>query len=77
MSDKGDRIVLDDPHGPLSEEQKEAARRWFEEVMSSRLNDPNAKIVVIMSRSHEADILGVTLTDVPYEHVKVPFKEGE
>lgn len=60
--ERGDRIILDDPHN-VKESESETVRqetiRWFRESMSSRLNnmETGAK-VVIMQRVNEEDVSG-------------------
>lgn len=81
--ERGDRVILDDPHN-VKESESEKVRaetvRWFREGMSNRLNDMNeSAIVVIMQRVHEADVSGVILAeDMGYTHLMIPmeFEEG-
>lgn len=74
--ERGDRIILDDPHN-VKESESETVRtetvRWFRESMSSRLNNiqTGAKIV-IMQRVHEDDVSGVILSlKLPYVHLMI------
>ncbi|HXP67449.1 MAG TPA: phage terminase large subunit [Steroidobacteraceae bacterium] len=66
--ERGDRIILDDPHN-VKESESEAVRketiRWFRESMSSRLNNmkTGAK-VVIMQRVNEEDVSGTIITEM-------------
>jgi len=57
-----DNIVVDDPHNPqqvLSDVERPTALRWFDQQLSTRLNDPKTgAIIVIMQRLHEADLTG-------------------
>jgi hypothetical protein len=60
--ERGDRIILDDPHN-VKESESEVVRketiRWFWESMSSRLNDMESGAkVVIMQRVNEEDVAG-------------------
>lgn len=76
---RGDRVIIDDPHNVLDGES--AAKRleailWFTEVMPTRLNDPKTSaIVVIMQRVHEADVSGEILArELGYEHLMLPMR---
>lgn len=66
--ERGDRIILDDPHN-VKDSESEVTRketiRWFRESMSSRLNnmETGAK-VVIMQRVHEEDVSGCIITEM-------------
>lgn len=77
--ERGDRIILDDPHN-VKESESETVRkeavRWFRESMTSRHNDPKTgSVVVIMQRVHEEDISGVILDlGLDYCHLKIPME---
>lgn len=77
--ERGDRIILDDPHN-VKEQESEAIRsetvRWFRESMSNRLNNiSKGAIIVIMQRVHEADVSGEILTvGMGYEHLMIPME---
>ncbi|HET6251097.1 MAG TPA: phage terminase large subunit [Tepidisphaeraceae bacterium] len=78
----GDRIVVDDPHNVVdrqSEARRIEALTWWDETMSTRLNDPKtgAKIIV-MQRIHEKDLSGHVLEQGGYEHLFLPaeFEPG-
>lgn len=85
----GDRIVVDDPHNVKDAESdtiREGVLRWWDEVMSSRLNDQEKGTkVIIMQRVHERDLSGHCLQkvdeltgDFDYEHLCLPARyEGE
>ena len=77
--ERGDRIILDDPHN-IKESESEVVRqetiRWFRESMSSRLNnmETGAK-VVIMQRVNEEDVSGTITRDLgDYEHLMIPME---
>lgn len=77
--ERGDRVVLDDPHNVKeseSEPVREETVRWFREAMSNRLNDPETgAIVIIMQRVHEGDVSGVILEEgLDYVHLCVPME---
>lgn len=80
--ERGDRILLDDPHN-VKEGESETVRtetvRWFREAMSNRLNDMDAgSITVIMQRVHAADVSGVIIGDgLGYEHLMIPMEYDE
>ena len=77
--ERGDRVLLDDPHS-VKESESEAVRqetvRWFREAMSNRLNDmERSAVVVIMQRVHEADVSGEILENgAGYEHLMIPMQ---
>ena len=62
----GDIIVVDDPHNVReaeSETVRESTLTWWDEAMSTRLNDPaTGAYVVIMQRMHEKDLTGHILS---------------
>lgn len=75
--ERGDRVVLDDPHNATEAESdpiRERTVRFFRESMSSRLNDlKESAIVVIMQRLHDQDVSGIILEHYPeYVHMCVP-----
>lgn len=72
----GDFIVVDDPHN-IIEGESEARRGevliWWDEVMSTRLNDPKTGAhVIVMQRVHERDLSGHVLEQGGYEHLMLP-----
>lgn len=77
--ERGDRIILDDPHN-VKESESETIRaetvRWFREAMSNRLNDlERGVIVIIMQRVHEDDVSGVILSEgLDYCHLMIPME---
>lgn len=72
----GDILVADDPHNVKQAESqpvREAVLTWWDEVMSSRLNDPRTGAkVIIMQRVHERDLAGHVLAQGGYEHLCLP-----
>lgn len=77
--ERGNRIILDDPHNVKEAESKlvrEETVRWFNESMSNRLNDQEkSAIVVIMQRVNEADVSGEILSkELGYEHLMIPME---
>ena len=77
--ERGDRIILDDPHN-VKEAESEVIRsetvRWFRESMSNRLNDmEKGAIVVIMQRLHGDDVSGIILEKgMAYDHLMIPME---
>ena len=50
---KGGIYIMDDPDLVLpepTEEQRQAVLSWFQEAASLRINEPGAKVVVILAR---------------------------
>jgi predicted phage terminase large subunit-like protein len=73
----GSRLILDDPHGAQdaqSEAMRETALDWFDQVWSTRLNNPKTDaMVTVMQRLHEKDISGHILNDIGgWEHIRIP-----
>lgn len=76
--ERGNRILLDDPHN-VSEGESEATRtstvEWFRTAMSNRLNniDEDA-IIVVMQRVHDDDVSGFILDKLfaEYDHLMIP-----
>lgn len=82
--ERGDRVILDDPHNVKESESdnvRQETVRWFRESMASRLNDAaKSAVVIIMQRVHEEDVSGVVLSDLrhEYEHLMIPMEwEGQ
>ena len=77
----GSRLLLDDPHA-AQEAQSDAIREssidWFDQVWSTRLNDPKLDAMVcVMQRLHEQDISGHILEDIGgWEHLMIPAEWG-
>ena len=72
----GDRVVCDDPHNVReaeSDAMREATLTWWDQVMSTRLNDPETgSLVIVMQRVHERDLAGHVLAQGGYEHLCLP-----
>lgn len=75
--ERGNRVLLDDPHN-IADGESEAIRsatvEWFRTAMSNRLNDIQTDaIIVIMQRVHEDDVSGAILSGAgDYEHLMIP-----
>ena len=73
----GDRVAVDDPHS-TSEGESDAIRGatldWWDQTMSTRLNDPKrGAFIVIMQRVHESDLTGHILAkESGYTHLCLP-----
>lgn len=76
--ERGDRIILDDPHN-VKDAESETVRnetvRWFRESLSSRFNNDQTAFVIIMQRVHEDDVSGVILSlGLDYTHLMIPME---
>src|ERR1035437_8579068 len=77
--ERGDIVLLDDPHN-VSEAESDVVRtdtvRWFREAMQNRLNSlETGVIIVIMQRVHEGDVSGCIVENYPdYDHFMVPME---
>jgi predicted phage terminase large subunit-like protein len=73
-----DILVADDPHNVQqaeSEAVREAAVRWWNRSMSTRLNNPKTGIrIVVMQRVHEDDVAGSVLKRGTYTHLNIPME---
>lgn len=73
----GDIIVIDDPHNAIegeSEAIRESTVLWWDEAMSTRLNDPKTgAYVIVMQRIHEEDLVGHILSrEHGWDHLCLP-----
>jgi predicted phage terminase large subunit-like protein len=74
----GDVIIVDDPHN-VTEARSEAARAnvitWWDESMSTRLNNPAMGVRgMIAQRVHELDLCGHCLETGTYAHLCLPAR---
>jgi predicted phage terminase large subunit-like protein len=79
---RGDRVIYDDPHsveGALSDQQRPAVLRIFQETLTTRMNNPEkSAIVVVMQRLHEDDLSGHILSqELGYDHLCLPMRFEE
>lgn len=76
--ERGDRVILDDPHNVKQAESVDVRTetvRWVREGMSNRLNDmEKSAIAVIMQRVHEDDVSGALIDLGDYEHLMIPME---
>lgn len=73
----GDFIIVDDPHKAAdvySDTQRQKTLMWWDNTMSTRLNDPKTgRFVVVMQRLHEQDLAGWLLSqDRDYDLLCIP-----
>lgn len=75
----GDIILVDDPHN-VREKESDLVRQgvldWWDEAMSTRLNDPvTGAYVIIMQRVHHQDLVGHLLAkDSGWTHLCLPAR---
>jgi predicted phage terminase large subunit-like protein len=71
-----DYIIIDDPLKPdeaVSETQRNAVNDWYDHTLYSRLNNKrNGRIVLIMQRLHEDDLVGHVLGLEPWKVIRLP-----
>lgn len=72
----GDVVCVDDPHS-VEEKESDAIREstliWWDETMSTRLNDQKTGAkVIVMQRVHEKDLSGHVLEQGGYVHLRLP-----
>jgi len=71
-----DFIIIDDPLKPeeaLSDTQRKAVNDWFDHTLYSRLNDKRTgRIILIMQRLHEDDLVGHVLGMEPWTVIRFP-----
>jgi predicted phage terminase large subunit-like protein len=72
----GDILVIDDPHNVVeaeSEVVREGVCDWFDQVWSTRRNDPKTSaMVIVMQRVHQVDLSGHVLAKGNWEHLCLP-----
>ena len=76
--ERGDCVIVDDPHNVLeaeSDAKRNTALQWFTEVMPTRVNDKRTAVfIVIMQRVHESDVSGLILEkELGYTHLCIPM----
>lgn len=77
--ERGDRVIVDDPHN-VKEGESEAKRNeallWFTEALTTRVNDSDSAFVVIMQRIHEQDISGHIIEHLldEWDHICLPMR---
>lgn len=78
-SQRGDRLIIDDPHSTETAEsvlERQATTRKFREGATNRLNDQaRSAIIVIMQRLHDEDVSGTILKlGMDYVHLCLPME---
>ena len=78
-SQRGDRLIIDDPHSTETAEsdlERTRTTRLFREGAINRLNDQmRSAIVVIMQRLHTNDVSGEILAnDMGFDHLMIPME---
>lgn len=72
----GDRVIVDDPanvNDASSDLMRQRTIEWWDQAMSTRLNDPKTGVkVIVMQRVHQDDLSGHVLKQGGYEHLKLP-----
>jgi predicted phage terminase large subunit-like protein len=74
----GDVIIIDDPTNPMlaaSEVERKTANAFFDQTLTTRLNNPETGLfIIIMQRLHEEDLTGYLLKKQPdaYQHICIP-----
>ena len=72
----GDRIIVDDPHKAdeaRSDVTRESALSWWDQTMSTRLNQPKTDaVVIVMQRLHERDLTGHLIAQGGFEQLCLP-----
>ena len=78
----GDILVVDDPHNSMeaqSDTMRETTLEWWDQAMSTRLNNPKTGCkVIVMQRLHENDLSGHVLRQGGWDHLCLPaeFEKG-
>jgi predicted phage terminase large subunit-like protein len=71
-----DYIIIDDPLKPeeaLSDSQRKVVNGWFDHTLYSRLNDKRSgRIILIMQRLHEDDLVGHVQATEPWNVIRFP-----
>ena len=71
-------LVVDDAHNVREAESdvsRQAVLDWWDQVMSTRLNDPRTGAqVIVMQRVHDKDLAGHVLERGGFEHLMLPME---
>ena len=71
-----DYLIIDDPLKPdeaLSETERQRVNDWYDHTLLTRLNDKrNGRIIVIMRRLHEDDLVGHLLEKADWRVLRFP-----
>lgn len=79
LGHRADVIKLDDPNSPKveSEQVRKTTNRWFNEVVPTRLNNPETSaIILIQQRMHLEDCAGTALgqDNTEWVHLNIPME---
>lgn len=73
-----DRAIIDDPHNvrqALSDKRRTEALLFWDETMTTRIDDPlSGGQVIVMQRLHQRDLAGHVLADGGYVHLMLPME---
>lgn len=74
----GDVVVADDPHN-VQQAESDAVRQstltWWDQAMSTRLNNPKTGArIIVMQRVHEDDLAGHVASDPAWTHLNLPME---
>lgn len=78
--ERGDRVLIDDPHSVQQADSqlvREATAQWWTEVIPTRVNDATqSAFVVIMQRVHNDDVSGLILgsNGGDWVHLMIPMR---
>lgn len=76
IGEGGNFLIVDDPVNAmqaLSKAERERANTWFDQAYSTRLNDKqNGVMVLVMQRLHQNDLTGHLLEKGGWEHLVLP-----
>ena len=77
--ERGDRVIIDDPHSVVEAESdrvRSETIRWFRESISSRFNNlDSGALIIIMQRVHYDDVSGIVLgPQFDYCHLMIPWE---
>jgi predicted phage terminase large subunit-like protein len=74
----GHVVICDDPHKAEDAHRdttRESVLVWWDETMSTRLNDPKTGCkVIVQQRLHQEDLAGHVLQQGGYEHLNLPMR---
>lgn len=74
----GDIILIDDPHNVVEADSdlvRQSTLDWWDESMSTRLNDPDTgAYVIIMQRVHHQDLAGHVIDKGGWTHLCLPAR---
>jgi predicted phage terminase large subunit-like protein len=74
----GNLVICDDPHN-VQQAESDAVRQstltWWDQAMSTRLNNPKTGArIIVMQRVHEDDLAGHVANDPAWTHLNLPME---